>query len=572
MAEGGGELVKSRVADKVGDVAAFRSDVEKGALRGEKVVDLAGMGNADKRSAHDDDLEVRSGEDGGQAVERLVTKEDHVGSMFLAGAVAESRPIDAAADKAKADAGVFPEKFRGLDEGIERMAGGVVASVHDDELVLQLVFPTETLASGGVEGDFGLRPEGNDVDFCLRDAFGEESFSHVGIEDDDARGAMEAPAGCVFKQAGEEGIGLEPTEGDDLVGVEVHDPRDEAGVPAQGKDGTENGDERRGGESNDDIGATEEKSSHECGEQEREEVDDSAEGGGVAEAGVPDANDIDAAPSIVGGVHVPWSIVIAAGGENGDLVTATGQLLGKSSQILAGGLRIGCENLIDQQDAHPVSVQFIERIDMTKVLARAGGARAGFFRGRKIVKQTRCHRRCLSYDYVMIVSRPKLSWFENLYLPGILQGMTITARHFIDHLTGRRKVTMQYPEEKWPMPEGYRGAPTLVHDEEGREKCVSCQLCEFICPPRAIRIKPGEIPLDSPHAKVEKAPKEFDIDMIRCIYCGLCEEVCPEEAIFLLKDYAITGLTRAEMVHDKAKLYELGGTLPKPIHKWDENK
>ncbi len=88
------------------------------------------------------------------------------------------------------------------------------------------------------------------------------------------------------------------------------------------------------------------------------------------------------------------------------------------------------------------------------------------------------------------------------------------------------------------MPDGYRGAPTLVRDEEGREKCVSCQLCEFICPPRAIRIKPGEIPLDSPNAKVEKAPQAFDIDMIRCIYCGLCEEVCPEEAIFLLKDYA----------------------------------
>ena len=48
--------------------------------------------------------------------------------------------------------------------------------------------------------------------------------------------------------------------------------------------------------------------------------------------------------------------------------------------------------------------------------------------------------------------------------------------------------------------------------------------------------------------------------MIRCIYCGLCEEVCPEEAIFLLKDYAITGLTRGEMVHHKDKLYELGGT------------
>jgi NADH-quinone oxidoreductase subunit I len=172
----------------------------------------------------------------------------------------------------------------------------------------------------------------------------------------------------------------------------------------------------------------------------------------------------------------------------------------------------------------------------------------------------------------MIVSRPKLSWIEKLYLPGILVGLKITAGHFIGQLLGREKVTMQYPEEKWPVPEGYRGAPTLVRDEEGREKCVSCQLCEFVCPPRAIRIKPGEIPLESPHAKVEKAPKAFDIDMIRCIYCGLCEEVCPEEAIFLLKDYAITGLSRHEMVHDKAKLYELGGTLPKPIHKWDKDK
>ena len=118
------------------------------------------------------------------------------------------------------------------------------------------------------------------------------------------------------------------------------------------------------------------------------------------------------------------------------------------------------------------------------------------------------------------------------------------------------------------MPEGYRGAPTLVKDEDDREKCVSCQLCEFICPPRAIRITPGSIASDSVNAKVEKAPKEFKIDMTRCIYCGMCEEVCPEEAIFLLKDYAITGLNRAEMMHDKAKLYELGGVLQRPIKKW----
>jgi len=169
----------------------------------------------------------------------------------------------------------------------------------------------------------------------------------------------------------------------------------------------------------------------------------------------------------------------------------------------------------------------------------------------------------------MIVSRPKLSWFENLYLPGIFVGLTITARHFIDQVRGRRKTTMQYPEEKWPMPDGYRGAPTLVHDEEGREKCVSCQLCEFICPPRAIRIQPGEIPLDPPFAKVEKAPKAFDIDMIRCIYCGLCEEVCPEEAIYLRKDYyALVSGDRKSMLHNKKKLYELGGVMLRPVKKW----
>ena len=103
-------------------------------------------------------------------------------------------------------------------------------------------------------------------------------------------------------------------------------------------------------------------------------------------------------------------------------------------------------------------------------------------------------------------------------------------------------------------------------------RCVACQLCEFICPPRAITIIPGEIPQDDRLAKVEKLPEEFEIDMIRCIYCGMCEEVCPEQAIFLRKDYAITGFTRAEMVHDKKKLLEIGGVMHGVVQKWNEKK
>ena len=175
---------------------------------------------------------------------------------------------------------------------------------------------------------------------------------------------------------------------------------------------------------------------------------------------------------------------------------------------------------------------------------------------------------------VYTVTRPKLTLAERAYFPAILTGLRITLGHFLKILSGKKKVTMQYPEEKWDqqLPAHYRGAPTLVKDEHGRERCVACQLCEFICPPRAITIRPGEIPGESRWRKVEKFPKEFEIDMIRCIYCGLCEEVCPEQAIFLRKDYAITGFSREEMVYDKQKLYELGGVMTGLIDKWNEKK
>ncbi len=172
------------------------------------------------------------------------------------------------------------------------------------------------------------------------------------------------------------------------------------------------------------------------------------------------------------------------------------------------------------------------------------------------------------------VPRPKLSLLERTYFPTLIGGLKITLGHFIRFVQGKGKVTMSYPEEKWDasLPEHYRGAPTLVTDEHERERCVACQLCEFICPPRAITIVPEQIPAADKFAKVEKRPKAFEIDMIRCIYCGMCEEVCPEQAIFLRKDYAITGTTRAEMVHDKTRLYELGGIREGLVNKWNPLK
>ncbi len=168
----------------------------------------------------------------------------------------------------------------------------------------------------------------------------------------------------------------------------------------------------------------------------------------------------------------------------------------------------------------------------------------------------------------IVVKRKPLNFLEKLYIPEIARGLVVTFRRMFFGET----VTLEYPEQRPPIPAGYRGVPTLVRDPEGREKCVSCQLCEFVCPPKAIRITPGEISEDSAYAHVEKGPKEFDIDMLRCIYCGMCQEVCPEEAIWLQNQYSMSGYSRSEMVNNKAKLYELGGTLPDEHFKWNKKK
>ena len=168
----------------------------------------------------------------------------------------------------------------------------------------------------------------------------------------------------------------------------------------------------------------------------------------------------------------------------------------------------------------------------------------------------------------MIVNRKPLTFWERLYLPAIVGGFKVTARHLGRSLFGGKTVTMEYPEQKWTLPTGYRGAPYLVKDQDGNTKCVSCQLCEFVCPPKAIRITPpGDTGTKADRTNAEKMPAEFEINMLRCIFCGFCQEVCPEEAIFLQQDYSLTALSRGELIYNKEKLLSLGGVSP-GIQKW----
>lgn len=160
---------------------------------------------------------------------------------------------------------------------------------------------------------------------------------------------------------------------------------------------------------------------------------------------------------------------------------------------------------------------------------------------------------------VLVLEEPKLSLADQFYLPQVLIGLGTTMKHMFNVLAKDKHRVVSYPEvrrEDIPVEDGgmfqqtYRGVHRLNKDEDGRVKCVACFMCSTACPARCIHIEADE----SPWADREKYPKKFDIDELRCIYCGMCEEACPVDAIELTSLYDIVGLTRQEMVFDKAKL------------------
>jgi len=155
----------------------------------------------------------------------------------------------------------------------------------------------------------------------------------------------------------------------------------------------------------------------------------------------------------------------------------------------------------------------------------------------------------------IVVKRRSLTRGEKLFLGPFLKALWFTfTRMFV------RKATRQYPEEKLEPGASFHGVPVLVAREDGAPRCVACGLCEFVCPPRAIDILPGETDLD-----FERAPREFVIDMLRCIECAYCEEVCPEEAIVMSKEYELVGRTREDFVWDMPKLLKPASELAERI-------
>ena len=134
----------------------------------------------------------------------------------------------------------------------------------------------------------------------------------------------------------------------------------------------------------------------------------------------------------------------------------------------------------------------------------------------------------------------------------LVRGLGITGKHL-----GKHAVTLQYPEEKWPMPERSRGIVVLLSDKEtGELNCTSCMLCMRACPTAAIFI-------DAPRGEDKKRQlKVFNVDNAICCFCGLCEEACNFTAIKMATMYEFSTENKDDLLWDMKKLQEMGRDVP----------
>lgn len=131
---------------------------------------------------------------------------------------------------------------------------------------------------------------------------------------------------------------------------------------------------------------------------------------------------------------------------------------------------------------------------------------------------------------------------------GILKGLAETAKNFAGSFVSKERLTtVEYPEDRLPLPEASRNFPFLVYDGADWEKglrCVACQICEKECPPKCIYIEKSKDKKPDFVGKMQIYPAKFDIDISVCMSCQICVEVCPFEAIKMDVEYELATVDR----------------------------
>jgi NADH-quinone oxidoreductase subunit I len=145
-------------------------------------------------------------------------------------------------------------------------------------------------------------------------------------------------------------------------------------------------------------------------------------------------------------------------------------------------------------------------------------------------------------------------YFKSFILFELFRGLFLTGRYFF-----ARKITVQYPEEKTPQSNRFRGMHALRRYANGEERCIACKLCEAVCPALAITIEA------EPREDGTRRTTRYDIDLFKCIYCGFCEEACPVDAIVETRLFEYHFENRGENILTKDKLLAVGDKYEKQI-------
>lgn len=139
------------------------------------------------------------------------------------------------------------------------------------------------------------------------------------------------------------------------------------------------------------------------------------------------------------------------------------------------------------------------------------------------------------------------NYIQSLFLWELLKGMRLTGSYLF-----KRKITVQYPEDKTPQSPRFRGLHALRRYPNGEERCIACKLCEAVCPAVAITID------SSQREDGSRRTTKYEIDLSKCIFCGFCEESCPVDSIVETRIFEYHGEQRSDLIMTKEKLLAVG--------------
>ena len=128
-----------------------------------------------------------------------------------------------------------------------------------------------------------------------------------------------------------------------------------------------------------------------------------------------------------------------------------------------------------------------------------------------------------------------LTYFKNIGqgIATIVSSMAVAGQHLF-----KDSVTLQYPKEKWTLPERSR-----MRLNNKVEDCIGCQQCARACPTDCIVVKTEKRGKDEPPVFASDGTAKklrtylFDIDMALCCYCGICTLTCPTKCLTMTGDY-----------------------------------